>query len=371
MPKIVINNGRSQDEVIEDLRNNAKSGGHDIIPFIGAGPSMILGLPSWPKLVSDYATLVTYPHDCEAQFEKFDRSWAKVAEDIFVHSGGDLDAYRNHMGQMHPTEAEWTNFHFSLVGNFKRIITTNYDYALENAYREYFRTEANPNPNCLYFPDTLDAMNFREGSIAYIHGQIRVRAFVFRESEYQYAYIQHTTIEDFLRQVMKLHYLLFVGFSFDDPIFRDAIQKICNKRKSELEERTRVFGSDHNLEPPKSYIILSHKDMETTYTQKALTTFGIGPAAQAKYFTQMDDGTFDLTSEVDIEKEPFFLQKDFKKEYGRIKFNTERLNYLNDLNFDILLYDSKNRTEIVGVLKKINQPETSASENLPDFSTNV
>ncbi len=342
-----------------------------IIPFIGAGPSIPLGLPSWPKLVADYAAHVDYPHNVETQFEKFNRSWSEVAEDIYIYSGADLEAYRNHMAEMHPTESEWTSFHFLLVGNFKRIITTNYDYALENAYREFHRQSGNIEPNCLYFPATLDAMNFSPGSIAYLHGQIRVRDFVFRDSEYKFAYKEHTIIADFLKPVSKLHYLLFIGFSFDDPIFREAIEKIFHNRNQELAEINLKFGADHKIDPPKSYTFLSKKDIETTLTQKSLTTFGVGPAAQAKYFSEQIDGTFELVWEADIEKEPFFLHEDFKKEYERITFNAVRLNYLNALEFGILLYDSKNRLEISTKIKQICQPETMASDNLPNISTTI
>lgn len=368
MPQIVINNSKNQDDVIYDLRKNSNVKNQAIVPFIGAGPSMILGLPSWSQLVKEYAELVGYPHDINTQFTTFGRSWAKVAEEIYQFSGGDIEAYRTHMSEMHPTEAEWTNFHFLLVKHFKRIVTTNYDYALENAYRECHRMSTNPEPNLLYFPTTLNAINFTEGTIAYLHGQIHVRDFVFRESEYQHAYVQHKRIANFLSQVIELYQLLFIGFSFDDPIFRDAIRAIFQARKSESESVNNVFGADHVSESPKSYIILSYQDIETTFTRKAISAFGIGLAAQNQYFTLRPDDTFDLTNEVDIEQEPFFLQEDFKKEYSRLKFNVERLNYLNSLDFGILLYNSKNRTEIVTLLNKISRPETQATEDLPDFS---
>lgn len=368
MPQIVINNSKSQDDVIYDLRKNSKEKNHSIVPFIGAGPSMILGLPSWSELVAEYAELVGYPHDINTQFSTFGRSWAKVAEDIFEHSGGNIDIYKQHMTAMSPTNANWQSLHFVLVEKFKRIITTNYDFALENAYRKCYR-ESQPEPNLLYFPDTLDAASFQEGTIAYMHGQIKSGTFVFRESEYQFAYYESGTILEFLTPIMKLHYLLFIGFSFDDPILRETIQNIIVKKREEIIRRNQVFGENSNLEPPKSYIILSVKDIETTFSKKILISSGIADITREKYFTEQGNDLFELTSEIEIDKESFFLEKDFQKEYSRIKFNIERLNYLNELGFQIILYDSKKRTEIEDLLNKISQPETKATEDLPDFST--
>ncbi len=365
MPQLPINKGKTQDEVINELRKNGSGTAHSIIPFIGAGASVSLGLPSWSQLVEGYANRVNYPHNVHEQFVKFDRSWGKVSEDIFQHSGSDLTVYSAYMQEMHPTNSNWVSLHYELVEKFKRIITTNYDFAIEKAYRKCHK---NAEPRKLYFPDTLNLMDFQEGSIAYLHGQIGVGMFVFRESEYQYAYFQTRTILDFLTQIIRNHYLLFIGFSFDDPIFQQTIREIIQTRKQELEKRNEVFGPNKNAEQPACYIILQKSDTDRTFKKEFLITCGVTDQLLAKYFNTDDNEYYELISNTEVEREGFFLDEKFKKEYGRVKFNIDRVNYLDSLDFRIFLINSRTFVEIEDVLAKICQPESQAEEGLPDFS---
>lgn len=357
MSHILVNNGKSQDDIFYDLRKSAKT--RPIIPFIGAGVSMLLGLPSWQDLVKNYAIKVGFPGDIKTLYDKYEGSYAKVTEDIFNYSGN-LDVYLEYMTSMHPTNAKWHSTHFELVEQFDKIITTNYDFALENAFKKCHKTE----PTSLYFPD-LDVTP--DWQIAYMHGQIHCKRFVFRESEYQFAYYDTRTIVDFLTPLMKWNYLLFIGFSFNDPIFRATVEKIIIDRRKAMAERSRVFGDGQDIAEPKSYIILSHEDVQTTISKESLIKFGIEDEAQQKYFRSVSADLFEIISEVDIEKEPFF-QKEFKDQFSWIKYNINRLEYLQKLNFEILLYEGGDKTQIEDVLNRINQPEKQALDTLPDFS---
>jgi hypothetical protein len=365
MPSLPINKGKTQDEVINELRKNGNGTAHSIIPLIGAGASVSLGLPSWPQLVEGYARRVGYPHNVHLQFDKFDRSWGKVSEDIFVHSGNNLAAYTDYMTEMHPTTSNWVSLHYELVEKFKRIITTNYDFAIEKAYRKCHK---NSEPRLLYFPDTLNSMDFQEGTIAYLHGQIGIGMFVFRESEYQYAYYQTRTIIDFLSQVVRKHHLLFIGFSFDDPIFQKTIRDIIQARKHELEKRNEIFGVNKNIEQPTCYIILQKSDTNTKFTKEFLTSCDVTDQLLEKYFETEDNQLYQLVAQTEVEREAFFLNDNFKREYGRVKFNIDRMAYLDSLDFRIILINSKTFVEIEDILTKICQPESQASEGLPDFS---
>lgn len=363
MEQININSGKSQDDVIDDLRKHSRVKARPIIPFIGAGTSMILGLPNWEQIVQEYASRVGFTGDIQSMFIGHNRSWPKVTDDIFTHSNNNLELYLEFMTSIHPTNASYQSLHVKLLKNFRRIITTNYDFAFENAFKDVFE---NHNLNLLYFPDSLNPMNFQEGTIAYMHGHISSKTFVFRHREYQYAYHESTEIVDFLTATIKTSYLLFIGFSFDDEVFRGALEGIISKWKKELQNRMDVYGQTKQ-EHPRLYVVLSYKDLEIVIDKIEMAKHNIPIDLLTKYFSLTIDGDFEIIESSEIEKELFFQDK-FKMEYSRIKFNIERLKYLITLNFEILEYDNKNRTQIEEIISLLCKPDTQASEELPDFS---
>lgn len=364
-----IKNGRTPDQVIEELRESSRKHSRQIIPFIGAGASEILGLPSWKTLVSDYAKLVGFTGNIESLHISHDRSWAMVSEDIFNFSAdaiGRPDAIAQYLKYMSgivvAKNAHFQPLHLTLLKNCQRIITTNYDRAFEEAKK---RELPSRDLRVLWFANTLTAAEFHNGSIAHIHGHVDGGEFVFRQAEYDYAYnSSRKRILEFMSSVVQNNHLLFIGFSFDDSIFRKMLETVIDDWKNDIKQRETVYG-ESQTELPKMYIFLPEKALKTTLKKAELEVYGIPDVQLEKYFKLNEEDEYEMLSLPEIEKEMFFTDP-FKKIYFSTQFNRIRLEYLTSLKFGFIFYKDDFYTEIDDRVTQIYKPHSRPSTELPD-----
>ncbi|UTI43738.1 SIR2 family protein [Niallia sp. RD1] len=236
---------------------------NNVVPFLGSGVSIPLGLPNWTGLISKMETGLPNPDDVE-QF----KDYLKVG-DIF----NALDILQNESLTYRTEEQiktfirDYINKHFRkelgkeyhnindiLNLNSDFYITTNYDNSLSQ-YKSKFS-----------FPFILDDIKvmqelFSEKNqrIIHLHGNVEKKeSMVVTEKDYERLYNDDKN-KSILSGIMSQKSFLFIGFSFTDKYFMDMYQLL----------RTHI-GGNH-------YIILAdlHKHKAQQLIDKGLIPISI------------------------------------------------------------------------------------------------
>lgn len=261
----------------------------DIIPFIGAGASIPLGLPSWEDLVKKFHNSFGCVWDFEIEFKKCNRNYASITERIF-NEKKDVNRYNNFMANAQifsPRTTSATILHKRIIKAFDKILTTNYDTTFEVQCLEIindYEQDGTPNKatdfkfKTFSYPE-LSAIKFYKAwekkKIAYLHGSVanNLKKYVFRESEYKLAYGDignpETSLVAFLREIYENTIVVFIGFSFDDLYFRNATKRILLENIIKLNEKMKeVYGSNYKeKEHPGHYIFIDENKI-TPYVSK-------------------------------------------------------------------------------------------------------
>jgi len=242
-----------------------------LIPFIGAGASVICGISLWDDVMRDIEKNVTevlgvscgYKERLESKIgeicvqlkENRNNKSEKVLEmlekvcDVYFAPGykdnirraseiWDICKRRGKLkGLLGILEKAFAVKHHSttitlvkLVRVFNEVITVNYDETLENAWRFISKTETVEKIPWLESYRAYGVSSIKYGyvnrnkslfSIFHIHGvknDFYSQEFVFTEEQYDKYYSGE--IRDFLSQIVRDYSLLFIGFSFEDYKFR-------------------------------------------------------------------------------------------------------------------------------------------------------
>lgn len=147
--------------------------------------------------------------------------------------------------------------HHHIVQLFKRdqtlrIVTTNYDTLITTAAKEF--RGAKPNeyvyphlsldvenpPQTVVLTENEDAisspkLDFQIDGIAYIHGSVNSdpSQIVLTDKDFNRAYVgREKKAFDFLSGVLDDRYVLFLGYSANDPIVGQVIEAWCNMEKT-------------------------------------------------------------------------------------------------------------------------------------------
>ena len=200
----------------------------DIVPFIGSGISIPLGLPSWTGLISKMVTSLT-DEDSREQFEEYIK-----AGDIFS-----AIEVLQHYSLSYSTDEQIKDFiHKYIKANFKNelddnyhnvrdilnlesdfFVTTNYDNAL-NQYKDKFS-----------FPFILDDLKDLQEVLAeknqriiHLHGNVEKKeTMIVTEKDYKTIYDDEKN-KSVLSGLMSSKSFLFIGFSFTDKYFVDMYE---------------------------------------------------------------------------------------------------------------------------------------------------
>lgn len=156
------------------------------VPFIGAGPSTVLGAKDWEGLITNLCKLsgplkfkktknldgkIDYPSSFSRLFKKLNTRGV-TAEQFY----NELFEY------IRPTLTEWTCFHLNLVTLFDSCITTNYDSPIERAFEKHHHK-----PATRYFFSCYGLNNLRD-CIVYLHGHKEINFCIIKSEDYDYFY---------------------------------------------------------------------------------------------------------------------------------------------------------------------------------------
>lgn len=196
--------------------------------FIGAGLSKNANYPDWYtliKILSNEAGISQLNNDVD-YYEQAEECRELLGEDTYqeiiinAYTAGD--------------EKKLTTFAYLnlLHSPFQSFITTNFDPCLVNADRQ------NGTRKKLFLPDRLMVDHARGGHMFHIHGLIHpdnpteyFPSVILTSEDYRSAYETEDEIPNFLLNVFDQQSIIFIGFSLNDRILLDILERKEERRK--------------------------------------------------------------------------------------------------------------------------------------------
>ncbi|MFL0574203.1 SIR2 family protein [Priestia megaterium] len=214
-----------------DLKKNIRN----IIPFLGSGTSMPLGLSNWRGLLKglengffneadkelyrdflqdgDFMQALGFLKNRTLEFSTDEDIKNFMVDQIEQHYLKDLDKSKHNIEDI-----------LNLSSDF--IMTTNYDRALLDYRKEYsYPYTFNDIGNVQEF------LNRKKQAVVSLHGHIdKKETMIVTDEDYNKLYSDQTT-KTILSSIMGNKHLLFLGFSFEDAYFKDLYNKIYEELK--------------------------------------------------------------------------------------------------------------------------------------------
>jgi hypothetical protein len=273
----VIDNPSNKDNLNNLLRSFDKE---SFIPFIGAGPSAVLGASDWGELTDNLCK----DFHINIKKKKLDGKvdYPKIFSNIYKKLSNKNQFYNKLFENIRPTKTEITGFHISLVELFNVYVTTNYDNPIEVAFKRQHNKELQK-----YFFSCYGINNLKN-CIVYLHGHKDIDFCIIKKEDYDYFYPTISNkngmpiIEKFLSEVFTNKSIIIAGFSFDDlyiykylnylyannpfkefhywlidesfPIYAGVIQRACEYRESGHDDKadnviSEFFQGKINIKP--------------------------------------------------------------------------------------------------------------------------
>ncbi|HEV2915282.1 MAG TPA: SIR2 family protein [Pyrinomonadaceae bacterium] len=216
----------AESATLQSLRRDGK-----LIPFVGAGLSIPLGLPSWSKLLDIIADQLDY----DPEVFKLSGNNLQLAE-YYVATKGSIGPLRSEMDRLfNPTDKaiRSSRAHNALIEmDLPLIYTTNYDRIIERAFelnKVPCHTIANIDDIAIAPPDITYVIKF--------HGTFSDDAsLVLTESSYFDRLEFESAMDIRLRADILGRSLLFIGYSLSDINIRYMLYKLHKLRhKAKLE----------------------------------------------------------------------------------------------------------------------------------------
>ena len=215
---------------LRELRKDGK-----LIPFVGAGLSIPLGLPSWSKLIDIIASQLGY----DAAVFRLNGDPLQLAE-YYVATKGSIGPLRSEMDRLFdPTDESIraSRAHSALVEmGLPLIYTTNYDRIIERAFELQ-------DVACHTVANIDDMATAPAGStqVVKFHGTFSDDAsLVLTESSYFDRLQFESAIDIKLRADILGKSLLFVGYSLSDVNIRYMLYKLHKLREQVKRETKRA-----------------------------------------------------------------------------------------------------------------------------------
>jgi hypothetical protein len=233
-------------EALGELKEQYSS--QRLIPFIGAGFSIPLNLPSWRQLIIDLGKDLGYDDDLYllhgnyqqlAEYGKLvgDKKWSAFIQKMRVgFDSKESDEKRRNSKQ-----------HFSLSNlNVKTIYTTNYDPHIERAFEDKDQKVK----TIITLKDFIqpDKENY-DIEVIKFHGCLTDQdSIILTENQYYERMELEHPLDQRLRSDALSNSFLFIGYSFDDPNIRHIWYKIQQQIK-------RYLSNGNRAHPRPSYIV--------------------------------------------------------------------------------------------------------------------
>lgn len=200
-------------DVPDEILAAAKKG--KLVIFVGAGASYDppSNLPLFTGLAEKLANEQNVPGPTKEEERSLDQFLSRLPDTVNAHVRT-VGIIKNSGGHCNSTHEAIV--HLALASGHPRIVTTNYDLMLEDAY-ETLRGEK---PK-VYDNRALPRAGFFEG-IVHLHGSILQppTEIVLDAKDFGSAYLMDGYATKFLVSMFREYTVLFVGYSLSDPIMR-------------------------------------------------------------------------------------------------------------------------------------------------------
>ncbi|MEX0811586.1 MAG: SIR2 family protein [Chitinophagales bacterium] len=215
-----------------------------LIPFIGAGFSFSLNLPSWSILIDEIAGELGY----DSEILKSYGDYIQIAEFLYIQKNGigKLQSKLDRSFNNDTIDISKSQPHMLLTKmKAKKIYTTNWDNWIEEAY-DYknlpYNKIVNINDLVNSNPDSTHIIKF--------HGDLSTRDedIVFTETSYFDRLSFESPLDITLRSDMLSNTMLFIGYSLSDFNIRYMLYKLQKLISNQISTKAR---------PPLAYIILA------------------------------------------------------------------------------------------------------------------
>jgi len=218
-----------------------------LIPFIGAGFSFPLNLPSWSSLIAEIASDLGYDPEILNVYGDF----LQIAEYMYIQNNG-IGSFQSKLDRKFNNssiDVSKSVTHMLLTDlKAKKIYTTNWDHWIEEAF--IFKKLK---IDRIIGADDLIKSNSDATQIIKFHGDLSSRGndIVFTETSYFERLSFESPLDISLRSDMLSNTILFLGYSLSDFNVRYMLFKLNKLLKSQITTTTR---------PPTAYIALVSKN---------------------------------------------------------------------------------------------------------------
>ena len=226
-----------------------------LIPFIGSGFSIPLGLPNWDELIDKVARELGYEpelfrlHGNNSQLLEYVRQFHESEWETLLHDiKRDFDS--KEVNEKRKTSI--THVALSNLLNIKTIYTTNYDLQIENSLLQHGRSVAVLSSLKDFVKTPTHDIDCE---IIKFHGTLKQGdTLILTEDEYLKRMNLDEPVDLRLRSDILSNSFLFMGYSFNDPNIRYIWFKI-NELKQQLGPRAKLrpsyfltFGSHKTIQ---------------------------------------------------------------------------------------------------------------------------
>lgn len=224
---------------------------HRLIPFIGAGFSIPLGLPSWENLIGWMGEQLGFEKDLFMLHGNFQQ----LAEFTRITSRSTWESLLNKMTREFDSnevikKRKKSKIHIALAKkSFNKIYTTNYDSHIEGALEDLKM----PYVTLSSLADFLEHGKQNVSEIIKFHGTLKdPETIILTESRYFDRMLLDEAVDQRLRSDILSNSFLFIGYSFSDSNIRYIWYKI-----HKLREQQRI---DYQVNLRPSFFVSFGKD---------------------------------------------------------------------------------------------------------------
>ncbi len=280
---------------IRELNTIIHSNNKKVAAFIGAGTSVLLGIPDWLTLISKMAKEYKWTEIGKLQkIEKIKNkikeiqkdkksSLQKIAQSIYETK--DKYAFKSFLkDQCSPKIGFHYSIHIKIWNTFDIILTTNFDLAFSEAHNDIKNVLKSRGTKEERNEQILDNFHFDEilpnekhqKSICYLHGNVNNDEIILCENHYKEYYpscynendlnniVCSDKLETLLKQIISDYHVVFIGFSFEDEIFNNFYEMTIKRL------RNRFLIKDEKIKIPNDYIILTDNKVLNTINKEQL-----------------------------------------------------------------------------------------------------